>query len=218
MRICAPLARDRLFRRSPGQSLVEFTFVVPIVLVLLVSVAELGLIFGKLNSLGYASREGARTAAALVRGKGVVDCDSAPANPEVDAVVMAAVQRILTSPNSGIDMSKVRQVRIFRALADGSQDDVLVNTWKYRDDDIGPDIDPSEDDEERIEFTRVNLVDPWPACERDNTSDPPESIGVTVTYDYEFLTPLPAVVSALTGGAPLVLSETTVMALNPTFD
>ena len=45
-----------------GQGLVEFTLVLPIVLVLVVSVAELGFIFGKLSSLGYASREGARTA------------------------------------------------------------------------------------------------------------------------------------------------------------
>ena len=47
--------------RSLGQGLVEFALVLPIVLVLVVSVGDLGLIFGKLSSLGYATREGART-------------------------------------------------------------------------------------------------------------------------------------------------------------
>ena len=47
-------------RHERGQGLVEFALVLPILIVLIISVGELGLIFGKINSLGYASREGAR--------------------------------------------------------------------------------------------------------------------------------------------------------------
>jgi hypothetical protein len=40
---------------------------------------------------------------------------------------------------------------------------------------------------------------------------------VTVKYRYDFVTPLPALLDALSGGAlSLTLSQTTVMALNPT--
>ena len=55
-----------------------------------------------------------------------------------------------------------------------------------------------------------------PARGRNGAS--PDSIGVTVRYTYDFVTPLPVVLDALSGGAlSLTLSETTVMALNPTY-
>ena len=42
------------------------------------------------------------------------------------------------------------------------------------------------------------------------------TIGVTVTYSYDFLTPLPQMLDAIAGGAlDLTLTETTVMSLNP---
>ena len=49
----------------------ELALVLPIMLLLVVSVAELGLVFGASQSLVYASREGARVGSAL--GKGVHD-------------------------------------------------------------------------------------------------------------------------------------------------
>ena len=55
-------------RRQRGQGLVEFALVLPIFAVLVVSIGELGLIYGKISSLGYASREGARVGSALALG------------------------------------------------------------------------------------------------------------------------------------------------------
>ena len=205
--------------RAPqrGQGLVEFALVLPIVLILVFSVAELGFIYGKLSSLGYASREAARVGAALARG-GVDDCaDPTVVDPAVDAVVVAAAQRILTSPDSGIEMPNVNQIRIFKARSDGSETPGLFNVWTWRNADIGPDIDPDPLIEERLEFRPV-LPEAWPACGRINSGVPPDSIGVTVSYTYDFVTPFPAFINALAGGSlSLDLSETTVMALNPTF-
>ncbi len=200
-----------------GQALVEYALVLPIVLVLVASVADLGLIFGRISSLGYASREGARAGSALARG-GVSDCsDPTVVDPPVDAVVVAAVQRILTSPDSGIDMDRIRQIRIFKATALGAETPGVVNVWKWRDAEVGPDIDPDPLVEERLEFTRLG-PEGWPACGRRDTGVPPNSIGVTVSYTYDFVTPLPALINALAGGSlSLTLNETTVMALNPTF-
>ncbi len=47
----------------------EFTLVVPVVLLIVVSVAELGLAFGNKHTIGYGSREGARVGAALASGR-----------------------------------------------------------------------------------------------------------------------------------------------------
>ena len=206
------MARDR---RERGQGLVEFALVLPILVVLIVSVGELGLVFGKLHSLGYASREGARTGAALARGVGC-----SPTNPDkdpsfVDATLIGAVQRILTSPDSGINLGDVDEIRIFKATTSGAETSNKVNIWTPPG--PGPDIDPG-DGTIKISFALAKPY-PWPACSRVNSGLPAdiESIGVTVKYHYDFVTPLPALLNAISGGAlSVALSQTTVMALNPT--
>ena len=56
----------------------------------------------------------------------------------------------------------------------------------------------------------------WPACSRVNSGTNPDSIGVTVKYTYDFVTPMPSMINAITGGSlTLNLVETTVMSLNP---
>jgi hypothetical protein len=67
----------------------------------------------------------------------------------------------------------------------------------------------------KIAFEPVSVA--WSACSRNNGGLNPDSIGVSVKYTYDFVTPLPSVIDAIAGGAfSLTLSETTVMALNPT--
>ena len=99
-------------RKERGQGLVEFTLAVPIIILVLVSVAEIGLALGNNHTIGYGSREGARVGSALANGN-AVDCRE-PDPAGVDKTLVAAVQRILKSPGSGIDVSRVKQIRIFR--------------------------------------------------------------------------------------------------------
>jgi hypothetical protein len=197
-----------------GQGLVEFTLALPILLALVVSVAELGLIYSKVHSLGYASREGARVGSALALGTASL-CSGADQDPsDVDAVLVSAVQRILQSPDSGIDLDKVQEIRIFKATSSGSQTGGLVNVWTYAGPGAGPEVDPGPG-RANIDFLPASIA--WPACSRVNTGASPDSIGVTVRYTYDFVTPFPVVLDAISGGAlSLTLSETTVMALNPT--
>jgi hypothetical protein len=212
------MARER---RERGQGLVEFALVLPILVVLIVSVGELGLIFGKMHSLGYASREGARAGAALAQGEGcsVSNPDLDPS--KVDATLIGAVQRILASPDSGINPSKIQQIRIFKATDTGSETSGTVSTWIHVGPNGGPEIDPGPG-VVRIDFDRTGAA-AWPACSRHNGEKvggvqlATDSIGVTVKYTYDFVTPLPALLNAISGGAlSLTLSETTIMALNPT--
>ena len=58
----------------------------------------------------------------------------------------------------------------------------------------------------------------WSACGRKNlqvgTSDRVDSIGVSISYGYDFVTPLGAFMGA-TGTAKLHMTDRTVMSLNP---
>lgn len=190
-----------------GQGLVEFAMVVPMVLLLLVSVVELGIAFGNLHTLGYASREGARVGSALADG-GAADC-SLPDPAGVDRAIIGAVQRILKSPGSGIDMTQVGDVRVFKADAHGQPIEPYVNTWRYSPG--ATEIAPGT----YVDFYPVSTH--WNACVRQNSGpDSTDSVGVTVTYTYVFGTPLPRMLEAVAGGAlSIALTETTVMALNP---
>lgn len=196
-----------------GQGLVEFALVLPIVVVLVISVAELGLAFGNVHTVGYGSREGARVGSALAKG-GVTDCSGGADPSGVDAAIVSAVQRILKSPGSGIDISEVQEVRIFKATSTGAQSGGLANVWTYTGEGSGPEVDPGPG-VAFIDFSPP-AVAAWPACQRVNVGPSYDSIGVTVRYRYRFVTPLPAVIDAITGGAlSLMLNETTVMSLNP---
>jgi hypothetical protein len=138
---------------------------------------------------------------------------------DVDALVVGAVQRILRSPDSGIKLGNVDEIRIFKATSAGAvasdaHGNPLVNTWTPG---SGPDIDPGSGTERLLFVPPVSPA--WPACTRVNSGMPSliDSIGVTVVYRYEFVMPLASVVNAIAGGrANVRLEETTVMALNPT--
>jgi hypothetical protein len=200
-------------QRERGQGLVEFTMIVPVLLQVVGSVAELGLAFGNAHTVGYGSREGARVASALATGR-VTDCTGGSDPAGVDATAVSAIQRILKSPGSGVDVSKVQEVRIFKATSSGSETPGTVSVWRYTGPGSGPEVDPGPG-VAYIDFSPP-LTNPWPACARDNSSSTPDSIGVTVTYTYDFVTPLPSVINAIAGGGlTLTLSETTVMSLNP---
>jgi hypothetical protein len=194
-----------------GQGIVEFALILPIILLLMVSVAELGVVFGNTQSLIYGSREGARVGSALALGEDDL-CTPTERDPSgVDGLLVGAVQRILRSPDAGIKMNKVEQIRIFRADPFTGAETADLNIW----DRSGvTDIDPGPGTE-FIDFAPV-LVN-WPACDRINSGTNPDSIGVTVVYTYEFVMPIASVVNAVSGGrAQMTLQESTVMALNPT--
>lgn len=187
--------------RSRGQSLVEFAIGVPIFMVLLLGMVEFGFIFTHHIGLEYATREGARMGSALASGTAQVDCSL------VDQNIVAALQRVVTSPGSQIDINQIHQIQIYDADANGNPIGSLVNTWIPG---IGPTVDGVP-----LKFT--NLSNGWPACPAGNRNNgtSPDSIGVALSYTYNFVTPLGNFVRAF-GTGQLQISDKTVMALNPT--
>ncbi|HEX5825775.1 MAG TPA: TadE family protein [Candidatus Limnocylindrales bacterium] len=193
---------ERAARRS-GQSIVEFAVALPVFMMLLLGMLEFGLVFSHHIGLEYATREGARMAAALGSGTDQVVCS------EVDKNVIAALQRVLTSPGSQIAMANVSEIRIYAADASGLQIGGLANVWIPG---TGPTVDGYA-----LKFSQSSLG--WNACGRKNSwtlpNNPPDSVGVSLTYRYDLVTPLGNLVRAFSSGS-IRIDDRTVMAINPT--
>ena len=201
----APRRADQR-RRSLGQSLVEFSVSVPVFVLLLFGMLEFGFAFSHNLTLEYSTREGARTGAALGPGTANVPCTRVPGvTPGVDDQIVAGVQRVLTSPGSPIDISRVSQIRIYRAKTDnsGNEDPGFVNVWIPG---AGTTVDGVP-----LLFKESSVG--WNACVRDNGGSP-DSIGISVVYSYRLISPL-GVFLGMTGTPAFQMSDRTVMALNP---
>jgi hypothetical protein len=184
-----------------GQSLVEFSVSVPVFVMLLFGMLEFGFAFNHNLTLEYATREGARTGAALANGTVTIPCAN------VDNEIIASVQRVLTSPGTPIAIGQVNSVLIFRAKNDnsGDPDPTKINTWI-------PGSDGTAVDGVTLVFRKSTVN--WNACTRDNGSTP-DSIGISLVYNYRMISPL-GVFLGMTGANPAFqMSDRTVMALNP---
>ncbi len=187
-----------------GQSLVEFSFVVPVFLLLLLGMLEFGIAFTHDQTLTYATREGARSGAALAAGNNAYPCTT----PNFDAPIIAAVQRVLESPGSPIDINNVTSLTIYLAKNDGTATNTF-NTWTVA---IGggPTVDGKA-----LNFKQTSVG--WGPCTRNNGVNA-DGLGVALTYHYPFQTSLGGIVRFLSGTSwtSLAMSDKTVMNLNPT--
>lgn len=200
-----------------GQSLVEFTLIVPVFMLILFGMIEFGFVFTHDLTLEYATREGARAGAALDNGGGTLGCGAgqSPNWTTVDPLVIAAVERVLQSPGSQVVVSRVSQIVIYKANpTTGANDQGHQDVWTY-----SPGAGPIP----QGSTNHLNFVDPsypnadaWQACSRSNAAPNIDSIGISVIYTYDFQTPLAGVLSFFGGGtSTLTITDKTVMQLNP---
>ena len=205
-RVRDPNSSRRAVERQRGQGIVEFAMLVPVFMVLLLGMLEFGFIFEHTMTISYATREGARTGSALAEGNAAVPC------ADVDKNVVAAVQRVLQAPGSLVTSAGVQNIKIFNADAAGAQIGTQVNIWTYAAGG-GPSVDG-----QNLDFKLTSTG--WDACTRVSSwiaGVAPQSIGVSILYDYKFVTPLAAAVGFFgpAGSSTLAVSDKTVMALNP---
>lgn len=209
--------RSRRWMRSRGQSLVEFSLLVPLFLVLLLGMLEFGMAFNHQLTLEYATREGARIGADLVNGGGTLGCNSgqSPNAANVDPIIIESVDRVLTSAGSPIPLSQVTRIRIFQADQNGRDTLGEDNDWNYT-------ASPyTLYDGTVVHFTPGSTA--WGACNRSNVvghtyPNQVDSIGVSITYTYQMTTPLASVLRLVGGGgaASLTMTDASVMQFNPT--
>lgn len=177
--------------------------IVTVMMLMLLGMLEFGFVFDQHLTLEYASREGARVGAALGNGTSSVPCAN------VDQNVVAAVQRVISSPGSRVTESRVSEIRIYKSTSTGAQSGSSYNAWIYAAGQ-GPTVDGKA-----LDFK--NTTSNWAACSRSNAATSPDSIGVRVSYTYVPVTPLSAVMDFFGGGGPatIPITDKTVMALNP---
>ncbi len=199
--------------RQRGQGLVEFAMLVPVFLLILTGLLEFGFIFDHAMTINYATREGARGGSAFASGNTTtMICNPADGGVDVDKHIVAAVERVLEAPGSQVKVNRIAEVRIFKADATGAQIGGLANVWTY-----APNAGPIVDGQ-ALDFTPSQTN--WNACSRVNvwtSGVAPDSLGVSIRYTYEFVTPLANVLSffGTAGGVTLPINDRTVMALNP---
>jgi hypothetical protein len=188
--------------RERGQSMVEMALILPVLVMIVIGTLEFGFVFDHHLTLEYATREGARAGAALAHGGvGPPGCDGAS---EVDPRIIAAVQRVLTSPGSPIELDEVEEIHIYNADADGIEDsNDLVNIWQYSAG-LGPTVDG-------LALNFIEMSAAWGACGRNNSAVGTQSVGISITYRYDYKTPF-----RFLFGNGLTMTDHTVMQLNPT--
>jgi hypothetical protein len=203
----------RLFRRrgnrgSRAQSLVEFTMIIPILMTLTLTIAEFGVAFGTNMTMVEATREGARVGAVLVNGASSFGCTGFTGSTNVDPQIIAAVQRAIESPGSGITLANVDWIHIYEVDKNGNVVANTTNEWKVK-----------KSTDATTAVCGVNLdfaaptTAPWPASSRNSTL-PVASIGVAIQYEYQPFTPLFAIAD-LVGIHQITMVDSTVMALEP---
>ena len=178
-RPAAPLLTGSPGRRDKtrGQSMVEFTLMLPLILVLAIGILEFGMLFKDHMGIHYASRAGVRV--------GV----EASKLPEADCDILRAVSTTMTT----MDFTRIVRVDIYRAdNADGTctspcTANIYIPTNPRPPD--GPDCDANYQPHGWSPYQGTNL--PYPATSRGNTEDPqhgqvPDSLGVAVEYTHNF--------------------------------
>lgn len=198
-----------------GQGLVEFAILVPLFMVLLLGMLELGFAFNHQLTLQYATREGARIGADLVNGGGALGCAGSPNASTVDPIIIEAVDRILTSSGSPIALSQIGQIRIFQADSSGKDTLNKGDNWTY-----------TATPYTLYDGTQVNFspsTSTWTACNRSNLqghtyANAVDSIGVSLTYTYKLTTPLAGAMKLIGGSqaATISMTDATVMQFSPT--
>jgi hypothetical protein len=180
--------------------------ILPLLVLIVLGTLEFGFIFDHHLTLEYASREGARAGAALATGGGAVgSCPSSSSAPwrQVDPRIIAAVQRVLTSPGSPINLNRVSEIHIYRSGLDGEE--LAVNVWRHSAG-MGPTVDGVP-----LNFIEHSVTSSWRACMRNNGAVGTQSLGVSISYTYDLQTPFDYIL-----GNGIDMTDRTVMQLNPT--
>ena len=146
--------------------MVEFSLVLPLLLLLTVGIVEGGLAFRDVLSVSSAVREGARVLSALGN------------DPAADCTALADAAETLGISGG---LGNLVRVEIFKANADGSQNGVLTNRYTLSGD------DPSDCDD----WAKIIA---WPSTGRNvvaGGSPPLDIAGMRIVYRHDWVIGLP---------------------------
>lgn len=182
---------------SPGQAIVEFALVIPLFLTVLVGVIEFGFLLNAVNTVNYATRDAALIAA------------EAGNNTTADCAIVKQVFADMGAPTT---WDQVTEIRIYLADvngngANGSTVDVYsaggsttcVTGQDSQGHDITTDYPVLAGSTTYAPAQRCNILAGCPSLNRSGI----DTIGVEVSYQYAWHTPLGNLIGGL-GNAPLL--------------
>ncbi|HLU31104.1 MAG TPA: TadE family protein [Acidimicrobiia bacterium] len=177
-------------RADRGATLVEMALVFPILVLIIMGVAEIGLYFKDYLTVTYASREGVRVAA--FAGDSI----------DADCQVLVAVGEFLGNAN----LEKLDRVEIYVATQDGTQTPGATNTARLKEGG-----DPTACNEPALPDDGWLRTTNKPATDRQVTAGagPLDIVGVRIVMDHEWVTGFPPFRGEVT------VNETTIMRVEP---
>jgi hypothetical protein len=208
----------RLFKRrrsERGQSVVEFALLVPLLMVMVMGMIEMGFAISHNTAIVTATRQGSRVASQMVNGSPIHKCSDATAAgiagaATVDPLIIGAVEGALVSPGSPTSLAQVQSIEIFLATDTGGVSGGNINTWIPAPG-AGPILPGSPAPGTKLDFKPSNS--PWNATTRCGAATA-QNIGVRITYTYNFITPLGNLVASFSS-AKITMTDQTVMAMEP---
>jgi Flp pilus assembly protein TadG len=216
LQVEAPAVIDARSRREGGQGLVELAMLVPVFLLILLGMLEFGFAFNHNLTLEAATREGARAGAAMADGSQEdTTCGSSTLTAaNVDPLIIAAVQRVLESPGSMIDRAQIQNITIYKVSNDGSTIGPS-NVWTYRAANAANPAVPCLSTTQHLDFYESSHA--WDVAGRNNGVTP-DSVGVSITYTYQFRSALGGILRFFGGSnwSQITMTDKSVMALEPT--
>lgn len=192
----APGAR-RSRTRSRGQSLVEFSLVLPVFVTLVFGIVEFGFAFNAVLAINYASRNAALLAAEGGDGAGT------------DCLILRSVEDDVTAP---ADRAKISRVEIFLSDRNG---DIVGTATVYQRGTGTTTCDFAGGTSVTVPYQR--LQDGYPEADRCNVlagcvnGRSLDLVGVRVAYSHAWLTPLRQFVGGNPGGFSFDRSNATRM-------
>jgi len=186
-------------RSGRGQGLVEFALVSPLLFLLIFAIIQFGVAIVQRSALSFAVRQGVRVAS--IHG----------AEPTANDQICAALRQGLSS--SGANPDNVGLVTIFKGAQPGLNAANNDNTHTHPDPYLPGVQDPDSHDVGGCTAAGWSYSVPggvigWPYQQR-NVVDPPDPIGVAITYNFRFILPM--------FGTGLTWSDASILNIEPQF-
>lgn len=179
-------------REDRGATIVETAIVFSIIVLVVISILEIGLFFKEYLSVGAFSREGARIAAVAGQDDNA-DC---------------AVLRGIAGLAGAGDLNRITSIQIFKA-AEGTGAQGATNTWQYIHGEDPDDCNGVSDPNDAWSLVGGHN---YPPASRNTTigATPLDLVGVRITLDSAWVTGLPPFAGSFT------INESTITRVEPT--
>ena len=187
-------------RDSRGQALVEFSLVIIVFLTMLTGMIEFGVAFSVKMQISFASRDAA-----------VAASESGTTPSTADGAILNLIDKDITAPAS---RNKIDHVDIFWATSTGTPNNgaierytpggLLFPGWGGWTNTM--DLYPSTN---RCAFINGTAA----GCNASPNHSGPDRIGISIVYNYSWITPLPSLIGL--AGSGMVFTQTNLVTMEP---